>query len=45
MEGEQDDERLKFSVKYQTRGFNELWQTNHKAMFRSFDEFVDFLLK
>ena len=37
MEGEQDDKRLRFSVKYQTRGFYDQWKVNHKALFSSFD--------
>lgn len=41
MEGEQEDERLRFSVKYQTRGFNDLWKEEHKAEFDSFDQFID----
>lgn len=41
LDGDQDDSRLRFSVSYQTRGFNEYWKTEHKALFRSFDEFID----
>lgn len=41
MDGDQDDPRLRFSTVYQTRGFNEYWKTEHKALFRSFDEFID----
>lgn len=41
LDGNQDDNRLRFSVKYQTRGYNEYWQEEHKAMFKSFDEFID----
>ena len=41
MEGEEDDKRLRFSVKYQTRGFYEEWKKEHKALYKSFSEFVD----
>lgn len=41
MEGEQDDERLKFSVAFQTAGYHDTWKREHKAAFRSFDEFID----
>lgn len=45
MEGEKDDKRLKFSVKYQTRGFYEEWKKEHRAIYKSFDEFLDDALK
>ena len=45
MEGDSDDKRLKFSVKYQTRGFHDYWIKNHQARFKSFDEFIDYALK
>lgn len=45
MEGEQEDSRLRFSVKYQTRGFHDEWKREHKALFRSFDDFLDEALK
>lgn len=41
MEGDQDDERLKFSVAMQTAGFHDIWVRQHKAPFRSFEEFID----
>lgn len=41
MEGDQDDERLKFSVAFQTAGYHDIWKKQHKAPFRSFDEFID----
>lgn len=41
MEGEQDDSRLKFSVASQTNGYYDKWIKQHKALFKSFDEFVD----
>lgn len=40
LDGEQDDARLRFSVGYQTRGFNDFWVHTHKALFDSFDDFV-----
>lgn len=40
LDGGQDDARLRFSVGYQTRGFNDSWKKNHKALFNSFDDFV-----
>lgn len=41
MNGDQDDERLKFSVAFQTRGFNDYWRANHEAIYKSFDDFID----
>lgn len=41
MEGEQDDVRLKFSVAFQTKGYHDIWIRQHKALFCSFDDFVD----
>lgn len=41
MEGDQDDMRLRFSVKYQTRGFYEIYKQKHKAIFNSFEDFID----
>jgi hypothetical protein len=41
LDGGQDDNRLRFSTKYQTRGFNEEYAKKHKAKFDSFDSFVD----
>ena len=41
MEGDQEDERLKFSVAMHTAGFHDIWKRQHKAPFRSFEEFVD----
>ena len=41
LDGNQDDSRLRFSVSYQTKGFNEFWQKKHKATFKSFEEFID----
>lgn len=41
LNGDQDDTRLRFSAKYQTKGFYEYWENEHKALFSSFDEFVD----
>lgn len=41
MDGNQEDERLRFSVKYQTRGFHEQWKQQHKAIYNSFSEFID----
>lgn len=45
LDGNKDDNRLRFSVKYQTRGFNDYWQKYHKAQFESFDDFIDAALK
>ncbi|SCH85646.1 acyltransferase [uncultured Bacteroides sp.] len=41
MEGNEDDHRLKFSVAQQTAGYHDIWKKEHKAPFKSFDEFVD----
>lgn len=41
MEGDQEDETLKFPVAVQTKGFYDIWKRQHKAMFSSFDEFLD----
>lgn len=41
MEGDEDDHCLKFSVAQQTAGYHDIWKKQHKAPFRSFDEFVD----
>ena len=41
MEGNQDDSRLKFSVAFQTKGYHDIWKEKHKALFKSFDDFVD----
>ena len=41
MEGEQEDDRLKFSVEFQTAGYHDIWKKQHKAPFSSFDEFID----
>lgn len=41
MEGDEDDHRLKFSVAQQTAGYHDIWKKEHKALFKSFDEFVD----
>lgn len=41
MHGDQEDNRLRFSVKYQTRGFYEFWIKEHLALYESFDEFID----
>lgn len=41
MEGDEDDHRLKFSVAKQTAGYYDIWKKEHKAPFKSFDEFVD----
>ncbi|QIU95509.1 hypothetical protein [Bacteroides faecium] len=41
MEGDEDDHRLKFSVAQQTAGYHDIWKKEHKAPFKSFDEFVD----
>lgn len=41
LDGNQDDSRLRFSVSYQTKGFNEFWRKKHKATFKSFEEFID----
>ncbi len=41
MEGNQQDSRLKFSVSYQTRGFYDYWRNEHRAIYRSFEEFVE----
>lgn len=41
LDGAKDDSRLRFSVAYQTRGFNEFWVKEHKALYSSFDEFID----
>ena len=45
LEGSQDDVRLRFSVKYQTRGFNDEWQQEHKSLYKTFDEFIDAMLE
>lgn len=45
LEGNQDDVRLRFSVKYQTRGFYDEWQQEHKSLYKSFDEFIDAMLE
>lgn len=45
MEGNQDDERLRFSVRYQTRGFYEEWKQEHKSMYKTFNEFIDSMLE
>lgn len=41
MNGEQEDEQLIYSVAYQTRGFNKYWKAYHKALYNSFDDFID----
>ena len=41
MDGGLDDSRLRFSVAYQTRGFAEFYKKNHKAPYKSFDDFID----
>ena len=41
MEGDDDDARLKFSVARQTAGYHDIWKREHKAPFRTFDEFID----
>ena len=45
LEGNQDDVRLRFSVKYQTRGFYDEWQQEHKSLYKTFDEFIDAMLE
>lgn len=45
LEGNQDDVRLRFSVKYQTRGFYDEWQQEHKSPYKTFDEFIDAMLE
>lgn len=44
LNGDQEDKRLRFSVRYQTRGFYEYWKINHRALFSSFDDFIDYAL-
>ena len=44
LNGNQEDDRLRFSVKYQTRGFYKYWVEEHKALFASFDDFIDYAL-
>lgn len=41
MEGDQRDERLRFPVEVQTCGYYDIWRREHRAPFRSFDEFID----
>lgn len=41
MDGGLEDSRLRFSVAYQTRGFSEHYEKHHKALFKSFDDFID----
>lgn len=41
MEGEDRDSRLKFPLETQLRGVYDIWKKQHKAPFRSFDEFID----
>lgn len=41
LNGDQNDARLRFSAEYQTKGFYKYWKKEHKALFSSFDEFVD----
>ena len=41
MEGDQDDLRLRFSVKQQLGAYHDIWKKQHKAPFSSFDEFID----
>lgn len=41
MEGDDEDKRLRFSVQYQTRGYYDIWKSNHKATFKSFEDFID----
>ena len=41
MEGDETDERLKFSPATQLRDSYEYWKKHHKAQFKTFDEFVD----
>ena len=41
MEGDQDDLRLRFSVKQQLGAYHDIWKKQHKAPFSSFDEFRD----
>lgn len=40
MEGEDSDPRLKFQPSIQLRGVYDIWKKQHKAPFRSFDEFI-----
>lgn len=41
MNGDENDDRLRFSVAYQTRGFYDIYKKQHKALFKSYDEFID----
>lgn len=41
MEGEDSDSKLKFPLETQLRGVYDIWKKQHKALFHSFDEFVD----
>lgn len=45
LNGGEDDKRLRYSVEYQTRGFSEIWNKEHRALFKSFDDFIDNALK
>ena len=40
LDGDADDPGLKLSVAYQTRGFYKEWKLNHKAPYKSFDDFL-----
>jgi len=41
MNGDETNDQLRFSVAYQTRGFYDIYKKEHKALYKSFDEFID----
>ena len=41
LNGGEDDKKLRYSVKYQTRGYSDIWDKEHKAPFDSFDDFIE----
>lgn len=41
MDGDETNNQLRFSVAYQTRGFYDIYKKEHKALYKSFDEFID----
>lgn len=41
MNGDETNDKLRFSVQYQTKGFYDIYKANHKAIYKSFDDFID----
>lgn len=45
MDGDQEDDRLRYSVRYQTRGYYDIYRKEHKAPFDSFNSFIEAALR